>query len=26
VAAAVGRKSRPCHLAADNQLPMFPAT
>ena len=26
VAAAIGRKGRPCHLAADNQLPMFPDT
>lgn len=26
VVAAIGRKGRPCHLAADNQLPMFPNT
>jgi len=26
VAAAIGRKGRPCHLAAENQLPMFPDT
>ena len=26
VAAAIGRKGRPCHLAVDNQLPMFPDT
>ena len=26
VAAAIGRKGRPCHLAAETQLPMFPDT
>jgi excisionase family DNA binding protein len=26
VVEAVGRKGRPCHIAADNQLPMFPDT
>jgi DNA invertase Pin-like site-specific DNA recombinase len=26
VVEAMGRKGRPCHLAADNQLPMFPDT
>jgi hypothetical protein len=26
VVEAVGRKGRPCHVAADNQVPMFPDT
>ena len=26
VVEAIGRKGRPCHLAAGNQLPMFPDT